>query len=317
MTEAATAGSATAGAALVWHDVCVRRGGRTVLQDVSLRIDGGEVVAIVGPNGAGKSSLLRAVDGQWPLSRGTVAVLGRAPGESDRAGRARRFAVLSQKPALAFDFLVEEVVALGRLPHFGIAGALPERVVVAAALAQTGLQGFERRPYLGLSAGEQQRVQCARVLAQLWELGPAGGRDAAARARDEAARGHDDAARGGGAAPGRHGHECATPGALLLDEPTSALDLGEQQRMLGVAWRWSRAGLAVGIVMHDLNLAARFADRLVVLQAGRVVAEGPPRDVLTGELIERVYGCPVAVWIDPATGRPVVLSPGPRAAGPS
>jgi iron complex transport system ATP-binding protein len=297
-------------AALVWHDVCVRRGGRTVLQDVSLRIDGGEVVAIVGPNGAGKSSLLRAVDGQWPLSRGTVAVLGRAPGEWDRAGRARRFAVLSQKPALAFDFLVEEVVALGRLPHFGIAGALPERVVVAAALAQSGLQGFERRAYLGLSAGEQQRVQCARVLAQLWELGPGGGRDDAARARD-------GAARGAATARGRHGHECTTPGALLLDEPTSALDLGEQQRMLGVAWQWSRAGLAVGIVMHDLNLAARFADRLVVLQAGRVVAEGPPRDVLTGELIERVYGCPVAVWIDPATGRPVVLSPGPRAAGPS
>ena len=297
-------------AALLWHDVCVRRGGRTVLQDVSLRIDGGEVVAIVGPNGAGKSSLLRAVDGQWPLSRGTVAVLGRTPGEWDRTGRARRFAVLSQKPALAFDFLVEEVVALGRLPHFGIPGSLPERVVVAAALAQSGLQGFERRAYLGLSAGEQQRVQCARVLAQLWELGPDGG-------RDEAARGRDDAARGGGAAPGRHGSACATPGALLLDEPTSALDLGEQQRMLGVAWRWSRAGLAVGIVMHDLNLAARFADRLVVLRAGRVVAEGPPRDVLTGELIERVYGCPVAVWIDPATGRPVVLSPGPRAAGPS
>jgi len=298
-------------AALLWHDVCVRRGGRTVLQDVSLRIDGGEVVAIVGPNGAGKSSLLRAVDGQWPLSRGTVAVLGRTPGEWDRTGRARRFAVLSQKPALAFDFLVEEVVALGRLPHFGIPGSLPERVVVAAALAQSGLHGFERRAYLGLSAGEQQRVQCARVLAQLWELGPGGGRDDAAPGRDDAAQGRP------GAAQGRPGAGCTTPGALLLDEPTSALDLGEQQRMLGVAWRWSRAGLAVGIVMHDLNLAARFADRLVVLQAGRVVAAGPPRDVLTGELIERVYGCPAAVWIDPATGRPVVLSPGPRGASPS
>jgi iron complex transport system ATP-binding protein len=264
---------------LEWREVSVSRGGVPIVRGVSLAVRPGEVVALVGPNGAGKSTLVRAMTGEWPLSGGTVHLFGIALADWDRAALARRFGVLPQQSALAFDFLVDELVALGRLAQRG--NRQRDADVVRTVLADVGLAGQGGRRYLSLSAGEQQRAHLARVLAQLHEAG-----------REAGAQGD------------------AAPGAILLDEPTSALDLGHQQRLLELLWRRSRQGFAVGIVLHDLNLALRFADRMVLLVAGTVLAQGTPAEVAQPALLSRAYGCDVSVGAD-AQARPLVSLPGP------
>jgi iron complex transport system ATP-binding protein len=104
-------------------------------------------------------------------------------------------------------------------------------------------------------------------------------------------------------------------GALLLDEPTAALDLGQQQRLLDLLWRWSRRGFAICIVLHDLNLAARYADRIAMVAAGRVEADGSPAEVLDARRLERIYRCDLSVGAHPADGRPLVTLTGPSRLG--
>lgn len=264
---------------LEWNDVSIERDGRRLLDRITMRIGFGELVAIVGPNGAGKSTLLKAMTGEWPLAGGRVSLFGQPLAAWSRLELARRFGALPQRSSLAFDFLVEEVVAIGRLPYRARSPA-EDAHAVSSALIEVGLEGFGRRRYLALSGGEQQRVQVARLLAQM--------RDAATH---------------------------VFGGAMLLDEPTSALDLGQQQRLLDLLWTWTRKGYSIGVVLHDLNLAARYADRIVLVDQGRVQADGVPGEVLSAELLAKVYGCDVAVRVDPRDQRPQVSLAGPSRLG--
>jgi iron complex transport system ATP-binding protein len=259
---------------LEWRDVTVVRDGVPVVRHVSLAMHPGQLVALVGPNGAGKSTLVRAMTGEWPLAAGEVRLFGRPLADWDRTALARCLGVLPQQSTLAFDFLVEEVVALGRLPRQG--GAQRDADVIRTVLDEVGLPVHGQRRYLSLSAGEQQRVHLARVLAQL----------------------HEAASGGGG------------PAALLLDEPTSALDLGHQKRLLDLVWHRSRQGFAAGLVLHDLNLALRYADRMVLLVGGKVMADGTPAEVARPSLLSQAYGCDVSVRAD-ADGAPWVSVAGP------
>lgn len=248
-------------------DLGVRRDGRVLLDGVSLDVAPGEFVAVVGPNGAGKSTLLRAITGEW-ASDGIVSFAGRRRGEWNREALARRLAVMTQQPQLNFAFSVREVVELGRLPHRG-AGAQADRTVVDAVLAALDLEGFADRSYLRLSGGERQRVQFARVAAQIWE---------------------PDA-----------------PALLLLDEPTSALDLAQQQSVLGLAQQMRSRGTAVVAVLHDLNLAARHADRIVLLKGGRLAGSAAPQQALQPALVREVFGVEVDTLVGPREGRPIVV----------
>jgi iron complex transport system ATP-binding protein len=254
--------------------VSVRRDGRPLLEVVSFDVSPGEFVAVVGPNGAGKSTLLRAVTGEWP-SLGQVRFAGRPRTQWDREALARRLAVMTQQPQLNFAFTVREVVELGRLPHRG-AGAQADRRVVDAVLAALKLEGFADRSYLRLSGGERQRVQFARVAAQIWEP--------------------------------------AEPAVLLLDEPTSALDLAQQQSVLGVAQCLREQGAAVVAVLHDLNLAARHADRIAMLKAGRLVCLAPPQQALQPAVLREVFGVEADTLSCPREGRPIVVVHGLAAA---
>ncbi|ODT01037.1 MAG: hypothetical protein ABS49_03105 [Erythrobacter sp. SCN 62-14] len=233
----------------------VTRDGCNLVRDVSFKVESGEFVALVGPNGAGKSSCLKAITGEWP-AHGEIIIAGKPLSQWRAADLALRLAVMPQSPSLRFDFLVHEVVMLGRLPHRFAGRPEEDRAAAARALAAVNLDHLKDRRYLGLSGGERQRVQLARVLAQ--------------------ADSGDDAGQ-----------------LLLLDEPTSALDLAQQQTALAAARRHARAGGAVLAVLHDLNLAAVFADRLLVLKEGQIVGEGPPQRVLQSSLIEQWYGCKV------------------------
>ena len=249
----------------------VRRDGRRLLEGVSLDVAPGEFVAVLGPNGAGKSTLLRAVTGEW-TSEGEVLFAGRPRAQWDREALARRVAVMTQQPQLNFAFTVREVVELGRLPHRG-AGALADRRMVDAVLAALNLEDFAQRSYLRLSGGERQRVQFARVAAQIWEP--------------------------------------TQPALLLLDEPTSALDLAQQQSVLGLVQHLRDRGTAVVAVLHDLNLAARHADRIALLKGGQLVCLAAPQQALQAAVLRDAFGVETDTVTCPREGRPVVVVYGP------
>jgi iron complex transport system ATP-binding protein len=234
----------------------VRARTRTLLRDVSLEIAPGEFVAIIGPNGAGKSTLLNALAGDRPLSSGEILLDGRPLGQWSKLDLARRRAVLPQHSAVAFDFTGLQIALLGLL---AFRGSLPERRMTALAeqaLSETEALAFADRPFTVLSGGERQRIQLARVLAQC-DADPA-------------------------AAP-----------FLLLDEPITGLDLSHQHAALASARRRADRGLGVLAVLHDLNMAARYADRVGIVENGRVTVLGPTRETLDPDLLSRVFATPI------------------------
>lgn len=242
---------------------------KSLLQATDLQLSAAEIAVICGPNGAGKTSLLRLLTGDANPSEGEVRLNGRALCHWEASARAQTLAVLPQHSSLEFAFAVEDVVALGRTPHNS--GYRHDRQIVSAALAAVDGEQLQQRNYLELSGGEQQRVQLARVLAQLWEPSPHGERH------------------------------------LLLDEPTASLDLAHQALLLEVLQGFAAQGVGIGVVVHDLNLAARMADRLLIMQDGAVVASGSPTEVMQAELIARVFGVQVELHTHPKRDTPLVV----------
>lgn len=252
------------------------RGGRQVLADVSFSIAPGEWVTAIGPNGAGKSSLVRAVTGEWQAS-GELSLFGRPLKSWSRDHLARQLAVMPQGEHLDFSFTVGEVVELGRLPHRGSAPGVNRRAV-DDVLEALDLTRFRDRTYTTLSGGERQRVQFARVLTQIWGS--------------------------------------TEPTLLILDEPTSALDLAQQRSVLDLALRAGTAGGAVLAVLHDLNLAARFSSRLLLLSAGRLLRDAKPSDVLTRSELAHAFAVDAIVESSITDAQPIVLiGPSARQAG--
>ncbi|HEY2916012.1 MAG TPA: ABC transporter ATP-binding protein [Candidatus Limnocylindrales bacterium] len=233
--------------------------GRPVLRDLSLRIEPGERLAIIGPNGAGKSTLLRAIAGVLDPVAGRIELDGQPVQQLDRLAVARRIAVVPQLPALPFATTVEQVVALGRLPHeHPIRGMRPaDRAAVAEAIERVGVGHLLGRDARELSLGERQLVVVAMTIAQ--------------------------------AAP-----------ILLLDEPTVHLDLRHQVDVMELlADLNARDGTTVVAVLHDLRLASHFMPRLVLLDGGRIVADGPPRAVLSADNVREVFGVDPALLAEP------------------
>lgn len=223
---------------------------RAALRDVTLTIDSGERVAIIGPNGAGKSTLLRVIAGLLRPATGTVELGGDRVDRLERIAVARRLAVVPQLPVLPFATTVEEVVALGRLPHeHPVRGMRPgDRAAVAAAIERVGVGHLLGRDARELSMGERQLVLLAMAVAQ--------------------------------DAP-----------VLVLDEPTVHLDLRHQVEVMELVGDLNtRDGTTILAVLHDLGLAAHFFPRLILLDRGRVVADGPPNEVLAPDRIREVFG---------------------------
>lgn len=235
------------------HDLCYRAGGQLLLDGVSIAAESGCVHAVIGPNGAGKSTLLRLLAGDLKPDSGEIR-LGSRPLENWNAReRACLRAVLPQSEQLRFGFSAQQVVALGRLCS-GQMAPQHEEALVEAALAAVGAAGLAQRRYTSLSGGERARIQLARVFAQVW-------------------------------LPTELGTRC-----LLLDEPTASLDLAHQQSCLQAIRRYSSGGVGVIAVLHDANLALAHADRVTLLDRGRVAASGTPAEVLTPANLRRVYG---------------------------
>jgi iron complex transport system ATP-binding protein len=224
--------------------------GRPALSDADLGVAPGERIALVGPNGAGKSTLLRAIAGLVEPTAGIVELAGAPLAALDRLGIARRLAVVPQLPALPFATTVEEVVALGRLPHeHPIRGLRPaDRAAMAGAIDRVGVGHLLGRDARELSLGERQLVLLAMAVAQ------------------------------------------ASP-ILVLDEPTVHLDLRHQVEVMELLVDLNeRDGTTIVAVLHDIRLAAHFFPRIVVIDHGRLVADGPVAETLTPDRIRDVWG---------------------------
>ncbi|WP_019632284.1 heme ABC transporter ATP-binding protein [Actinomadura atramentaria] len=250
--------------ALAAAALTVERAGRAVVDDVTLDVRHGEVLALVGPNGAGKSTLLAALCGDLRPAAGTIRVASEPLDAFTPRELALRRSMLPQKHTLSFPFTAGDVVRMGRVPWAGTPLEDDDDHAVATALRDADAVPFADRPFTALSGGEQARVALARVLAQ----------------------------------------RAAT---VLLDEPTAALDIRHQELVFGVARREAARGHAVVVVVHDLDLAAAYADRVALLAEGRLAACGPSADVLTADRLTEVYRHDIEVLPHPRTGRPLVL----------
>ena len=254
------------------RDITVQIGEATLVEGVSATIRPGQLTAIVGPNGAGKTTLLRVASGELAASAGTVRMDEQPLDALPTREQARRRAVLPQQSQLHFAFSVLEVVLMGRTPHLQGAESKRDWQIAEAALGAVGMSDFAERAFPTLSGGEQQRVHLARALAQIWTP-PTDGR--------------------------RY---------LLLDEPTASLDLAHQHQVLQTADALASDGVGVLAILHDLNLAAQYADHVVVMRQGRVYAQGAPDAVFTPTCIHDVFGWPVCILDHPTQSCPLIVA---------
>ena len=253
------------------RSLSVSIGRKRILHDVSIEALPASVTAIIGPNGSGKTTLLKALSGELAYE-GSVSINDRSLAELKPWQVAGMRAVLPQASALSFPFTVREIVRLGLTGGYSGLPLAEEGNLPDIALQRVDLGGQGRRLYQELSGGEQQRVQLARVLCQVWRPVVDG-----------------------------------VPRYLFLDEPVSNLDIRHQIVVMEIARGFAEAGGGVIAIMHDLNLTAMFADRIAVMCGGRLDTIAPPQEALTDERLERVYECALRVGVLPARNVPFVL----------
>lgn len=249
-----------------------RAGGRALVADASLDLRPGSTTILIGPNGAGKSTLLKLLTGELASASGSVRIGDEALAAIPVWRLACLRAVMAQHSRLAFPFNVYEVARLG---VDGIGRALTRQrreAIVAESLTAAGVLDLAGRRYQTLSGGEQQRVQFARVLCQL-----------------------------------EAGRSVSERQALFLDEPIASLDLCHQLALLDMARSIAARGVAVLVVLHDLNLAVTYADHLVVMDRGRVIAQGKPAETLDDALLQQVFRVGLSLSRAPAPGLPFLL----------
>ncbi len=254
------------------RDLSYSIGGAHLVREASVEVRPGMITVVVGANGAGKSTLLRLLAGELEPNAGGVWLDGRPLHEWSLIERGRRRAVLPQHSTLGFGFTVFDVVLLGRTPHVrGFEGARDHRIAMKA-LSRVGGEHLAGRRYPTLSGGERQRVHLARVLAQVWDEPPNGAR------------------------------------YLLLDEPLTSLDLARTHDVMDLLADLAAEGIGIVAVLHDLNLAARYADQILVVHRGRTLACGEPETVLTPAVIQTAFSLPAVVTVDPVHGEPLILA---------
>jgi iron complex transport system ATP-binding protein len=232
------------------REVALRIGGRGLLDGIDARVESREFVAVLGPNGVGKTTLLRAISGLHPTSRGTILVDGTPIARLSALERARRIALVTGDELFLDSLFVRDVVAIGRFPYhrwWQWRSNAADDSAVEEALAAVGIERFAERLFSTLSAGERQRVWIALGLAQ------------------------------------------ETP-ILLLDEPTSHLDVRVAHEILELLRRLARHGKTIVCALHDLNEAAAYADRIALLGAGELLAFDRPSPLFASTLPERAYG---------------------------
>jgi len=244
---------------------------KEILNDITLEFLPGEFNMILGPNGSGKSTFLKIFSGEINGYDGTILYNGEKISSQKKETLAKYRAVMSQQPELSFPLMVDEVVMMGRYPHFNFNPNKKDFAICDEVMERMHLSSFKERNYLTLSGGEKQRVQFARVLAQIWEKPQNGIR------------------------------------YLFLDEPLASLDINYQQEFLQIAREFAQEDTVLVAVMHDINLATQYADKLFFLKQGKLIANGRPKEILNQALIKVVFGVNTTVIDNPVTNTPLVI----------
>ncbi|MBS7564104.1 heme ABC transporter ATP-binding protein [Mucilaginibacter sp. Bleaf8] len=246
-------------------------GSKTILNDISFTANQGEVLAVIGANGAGKSTLLKLLCREIHPTEGRIMFNKRDLVNYMLKELAGMRSVLTQQHTVSLSFMVKELVMMGRYPHFDNQPSAHDVSIVEQAMQITGITHLMVRGYDTLSGGEQQRVQLARVLAQILDV----------------------------------------PGAwLFLDEPTNGLDMLHQQQLLQQARQMADKGFGVICILHDINQAAAYADKILVLKNGTQLAYGTPAEVVSPELIREAFGVQVKLLQDEHYKYPVIITTG-------
>jgi len=236
------------------ENIGYRVGHKELLSGIEGTFTEGRISLVIGPNGAGKSTLIKVISGQKSPIKGQVFYHDRHIQNYSHMELARTRAVLSQHVDIAFPMSVEDVVMMGRYPHFAARPTADDRSICEQAMLLFDILEMRERNYMTLSGGEKQRVHFARVVAQIWN-------------------------------ENREENRC-----LLLDEPLNSLDVYYQHQFMEITRMLCRdQNLVIVGVIHDLNLAAKYADNLILLHQGKMLGAGKPTEVLTAENIKTAY----------------------------
>lgn len=253
------------------EDISYSVGSRTILHPLNLQVKPGKVTVLLGANGAGKSTLLKILSGELSSASGKVLLNQRPLSSYSSATLARRRAVLTQQYAVSLPFRCSEIVLMGRYPHFEHTATLADEAIALACMEEMLVSDFADRYFHTLSGGEQQRVQMARVLAQVYPT------------------------------------DLQPPSVLLLDEPIASMDCLHQQICLQKARALAQFGYTVVVVLHDLNLAAQYGDEWVLLKNGRVLNAGNADQIFQPSILHAAYGFDVDVVRHPGYDFPIII----------
>jgi iron complex transport system ATP-binding protein len=241
---------------------------RELVSNVSLRVNTGEFWAIVGANGAGKSTLLKLLSREHSPTSGSILMHDKDLKKYKQKEMAQKRAVLAQQNSITLSFTVQEIVLMGRYPFYDSNPSQKDLDIVDICLEKVGISHFKERIFPTLSGGEQQRVQLARTLAQIWDV---------------------------------------KDGYIFLDEPTTGMDLLHQYETFQLAREMTGKGYGVIAVVHDLNFALQYADLILLMKQGEAFAKGTPAEVLTEENIRSAFGLSVRIIQPESTLFPVIV----------
>lgn len=258
-------------------NISLTLGKTPILKGITFEAPAGELCVIMGANGAGKSTLLKVIAGEYPAYKGDVMIAGQELRKMPVAQQAVTRAVLSQHMTLNQAFSVQEVAAMGRYVYNKNLDTL-DREIIIFALKTMQVYDLKDRAYPTLSGGQKQRVHMARVLAQLLE------------------------------APGLREIDYTGKKMLLLDEPVTCMDILHEQLSLHLAATLAAAGVLVVAVLHDFQLAAAFAHRIVLLKEGALYTQGTVEDVVTSAHIKNSFGVDVEILSHPQCNYPLVVT---------
>lgn len=253
---------------LTINNISLSVNNRPLVKDISFSVKPGELVAITGANGAGKSTLLRLISGDKKPDKGNIIFNDQDISSYTHSQLALKRAMLCQQNLINLDFKVEDIVLMGRYPHYNNIPSVHDMDVVQTAMEAAGIEHLAQRSFLSLSGGEQQRVQLSRLLSQIWDC-----KDA----------------------------------LVLLDEPLTGLDIQYQQQTMSIAKLLAKKGFIVIAILHDINLAAQYASRIIMLKNGRKWYDGSPGEVINPRSILDIFDIEAEMFTNPKTLRPFIL----------
>ena len=244
--------------------VSLKLDNRQILKDVSLEINEGDIVSVIGPNGAGKSTLLNVLTGDISPDSGDIIYDNKQLNKISIQERAFTRSVMSQMQTLVFNFNVKDVVEMGWLQRGNSDSSSNFTMAFEAVTSECNVHNLVHRKFNSLSGGEQRRVHFARTLLQLWR--PSQSND---------------------------------PRYLLLDEPTANLDLSSEMLLMNILKARATSNVGILVILHDLNLASHFADKIAIMKDGEIKAFGKPEEIMTDDFLTSIYEVPIKVKYDP------------------